>query len=678
MIRLALRAVLNPVKSLGLGLLLIALAAAVLLYSDLGSRNRQRAAAEAPQLRVAVVQHASLDALDDGVRGILDGLGARGYTDGERIAVRRYNAEGDMPIANAIAKDVTSQDYDLIVSASTASLQTIANANRFAAPHRRHVFGISSDPYGAGVGISRENHLDHPPYMTGLGSLPPVEDAFRLLQELRPEASRIGLVWNPTEANSVAATELARAVCADLGIELVEANSENATAAGEAAASVLSRDVDALWISPDVTTVTAADVLMGAAKRAQVPTFTSLPGHADKGALFDLGADYYAIGVTQGQLAADVLDGRAPASIPVENFMPIELHVNLLALEGLRDHWEVPETVRERAHVLIDAYGRHTRGVQPEDDSSAALEPDLALPRKMTVDLIEYADTPNADLTRSGIMDGLAQSGLVLDRDFELRRHTAQGDIATLSSIIDTVLTRRTDLMITLSTPALQNVLKRGRGTPVVFSMVSNPFIVDAGTSDDDHLPFVTGAYLDQPLDDLLETIRQIFPDAQRIGTLYTPAEINSEFNMQSLEAAAHSAGFEFEKVGIAAVTDIADAAIALASLDLDVWTQIADNLIASSFPAIMEASRRARLPVITFSPAAADFGALVIVARDYYDTGVESGLIAARVLRGERTEDIPFATSPRLSYIINLGTAADYGVEIPPQLIDRASRVIR
>jgi ABC-type uncharacterized transport system substrate-binding protein len=673
------RAALDLLRSLGLGLLLIGLAAAVLLYSDLGSRNRQRAAAALPQssLRVALVQFSPIEAQDDGVQGILDGLQARGYAHGDRISVRRFNAQGDLVTANAIAQEVTSEAYDLIVSASTPMLQAIANANRVTTPSLRHVFGISSDPYGAGVGISRENHLEHPPYMTGVGSMPPVEDGFRLLRELRPAVARVGLVWNPTEANSVAATALARSVCAELGIELVETNAENPTAAGEAAAAVLSRGVDALWISADITTLTAADVLIAAAERALVPVFTSVPGYAQRGALFDVGADYYGIGVVEGQLAADVLDGQDPASIPVENVVPVELHINLQALDGLRDQWAVPDNVLQRAQVVIDRDGRRSTDAGTRPDA-AVPEPAAPLQRKMTVDLIQYVDTPNADLARMGVMDGLSESGLVLDRDFELRRHSAQGDIATLSSIVDAVLTRQTDLMITLSTPSLQTALRRGRETPIVFSMVSNPFIIDAGRSDDDHLPFVTGAYLDQPLDELLAAIREVFPNARRLGTLYTPAEINSEFNMQSLEDAALAAGFEFEKLGIAAVTDIADAAIALASLELDVWTQVADNLIASSFPAIMEASRRTGLPVITFSPAAAEFGAMMIIARDYYDTGVESGQMAARVLRGESTADIPFTTSSMLSYIINLETAADYGIRIPQDLIDKASRVIR
>ena len=86
------RAIFKLVRNLGPGLLLIAFAASILLYSDLGSRGRFRASA-APQetnsLRIAIVQHASTPALDDGVQGILDALDSRGYSEGGRLEVRR-------------------------------------------------------------------------------------------------------------------------------------------------------------------------------------------------------------------------------------------------------------------------------------------------------------------------------------------------------------------------------------------------------------------------------------------------------------------------------------------------------------------------------------------------------------------------------------------------------------
>ena len=318
-------------KRLSLGIALIAVASGILLYSDLRNRNRSQqrpnpAAVAGKKSRVALVQHASQAVLDDGVRGVLEALAARGYADGGRLLLRRYNAEADLPTANSIAKDAVSAGYDLIITVSTVSMQTVANANKFGA-HTPHVFGLVSDPYSAGVGINRTNHLDHPPYLAGYGSMQPIAQAFQMARQVRPELKTVGLVWNPTESNSQAQTRLARTVCAEMGITLLEANAENSTGVAEAANSLIARDVEALFVTGDVTVLVATDAVIGAAKRGKIPVFTVIPPTAKKGALFDLGANYYEIGKATGDLAADVLEGRRTAEIPVENLLPESLVV---------------------------------------------------------------------------------------------------------------------------------------------------------------------------------------------------------------------------------------------------------------------------------------------------------------------------------------------------------------
>jgi putative tryptophan/tyrosine transport system substrate-binding protein len=207
--------------------------------------------------------------------------------------------------------------------------------------------------------VSRQNHAIHPPYMTGIGSLPPVEDIFRLAKQLHPSLKRVGLVWDPSEANSVVTTNLARATCASLGITLVEANAENSTAVTEATASLLARNIQAIWISPDLIASHGLDLIVSKAKVAGIPVFTSIPRSRTSGALFELGADYGAIGHVAGELAADVLDGRDPAQIPVDNLLPATLMVNRLALNNLREKWELPDALIQRANVVVDETGRH-------------------------------------------------------------------------------------------------------------------------------------------------------------------------------------------------------------------------------------------------------------------------------------------------------------------------------
>jgi len=363
---------LNPnLKKVSLGVFLIMGASGVLLYSDLGSRNGSRGSNAGRQLQVALVQQTSIPTLDEGIAGVLDALKDRGYVDGGRIALHRYNAEGDIATANAIATEVAGADNDLVLTISTISLQTVASANKRATRPRHHVFGIVTDPYSVGVGVNSQNHNEHPPYMTGIGSMPPIADLFQLARQMHPGLKRVGLVWNPAEANSVIATKAGRAICSPMGIELVEANAENATMVGDAISSVLSRNVDAVWVSPDLTTAHGLDIIVRKAQLAKVPVISSIPTEKTSGTLFDLGANYRAIGYQVGKIAADVLDGRDPATIPVENLTTSRLQINRIALKNLRDTWTITDAVLARADLVVDEKGRHT---QSDLNASAAAD----------------------------------------------------------------------------------------------------------------------------------------------------------------------------------------------------------------------------------------------------------------------------------------------------------------
>ena len=352
--------ILATLKKLALGLGLIAAAAAVLLYSDLDTRHAH-ANGKAHTLRVAIVQQISVPPLDDGLAGAVEALKERGYVDGSRISLTKFNAQGDINVGNAIAKEVTSSQFDLILTLSTVSLQTVANANRFATPPRRHVFALVSDPYAVGVGVSRENHSNHPAYMTGIGSLPPVREAFELARQMLPSLKRVGLVWDPSEANSVVTTTLARKICSSMNISLVEANAENSTMIADATASLLSRGVQAIWVSPDLIASHGLELIVSKARGARIPVFTSVPSSGVSGALFELGADYPSIGGIAGNLAADVLDGRDPRDIPVENVVPVTLKINKLALKGLGESWKISDATTKMAAFVVDENGSHSR-----------------------------------------------------------------------------------------------------------------------------------------------------------------------------------------------------------------------------------------------------------------------------------------------------------------------------
>src|SRR5205814_10192817 len=96
------------------------------------------------------------------------------------------------------------------------------------------------------------------------------------------------------------------------------------------------------------------------------------------------------------------------------------------------------------------------------------------LTRKAKIELIEYLETPNVEINREGILAGFEKAGLKRGRDFELRVRNAQGDMATLSTMIDAAVADGAEVLLASTTPALQASLRRANGRPVVFSLVAN------------------------------------------------------------------------------------------------------------------------------------------------------------------------------------------------------------
>src|SRR5437868_6597096 len=112
-------------KRLWLGIVLIALTSAGLLISDWGQRKPQ--GGRVPH--VAFAQYASQQLMDDALHGMKEALAEAGYTEPGSISIEYFNSQNDAGTAAAIAKQMATGHYDLLVTMSTLSLQSVANAN---------------------------------------------------------------------------------------------------------------------------------------------------------------------------------------------------------------------------------------------------------------------------------------------------------------------------------------------------------------------------------------------------------------------------------------------------------------------------------------------------------------------------------------------------------------------
>lgn len=323
----------RTLKDLSLGLALIVAISAALLYAD-RPHERQR---EVPSL--AIMQFASSPLFDEVTQGIKDGLAEAGFREGESMTVQIFKAEGDIATSNLIGKRVTDGSFDMVITASTVCLQSVAAANRTA--KIPHVFCAVTDPTVTGVGITALDSLDKPEYLTGIGTMQPVEPLFRYAKRIRPGLKRVGVVWNPSEANSVACTERARAICKTLGITLLEASIETTTEVREAALGLISRGAEALWVGGDATVLNAYDSINGVAKQARLPIISNLGGHVKRGALIDLGGNYYQVGKKAGEIGGTILSGKATAAeVAVVNYVPGDLNLNPETAKAVK--WSFP------------------------------------------------------------------------------------------------------------------------------------------------------------------------------------------------------------------------------------------------------------------------------------------------------------------------------------------------
>jgi ABC-type uncharacterized transport system substrate-binding protein len=262
-------------------------------------------------------------------------------------------------------------------------------------------------------------------------------------------------------------------------------------------------------------------------------------------------------------------------------------------------------------------------------------------------------------------------------RDYTISYRTAQGDIGTLNAIFDELNGTNTDLVVSFSTPALQTALRKLDHKPLVFALVLDPVAAGAGKSASDHRPGLTGTYVTFPYAAMVRTIREVLPSARRVGTLFTPGEINSVLARQRFEEALKNDGLELRSVPVNGPTDVSDAALSLCQSGVDVLCQISDGLSSSTFPAIARACEMGKTPLFTFGPAQVKKGAVLGVGSDFTENGRDASRLVALVIRGTDPSRIPFHATSKIRRTVNLDNARRLGLAIPAAWLQKADDVV-
>ena len=292
-----------------------------------------------------------------------------------------------------------------------------------------------------------------------------------------------------------------------------------------------------------------------------------------------------------------------------------------------------------------------------------------------TIGISQFAEHGSLDNCREGFIQGLEEEGLVEGENLKIKVSNADSDTGTAAQIADTFVADKVDLICAIATPSAQAAYNSARNTdiPVVYTAVTNP--EEAQLADDEGMPVgaVTGTSDQLPVEAQLAMIREILPDAKTIGILYTTSEANSAYSITQYEKYAEEYGFTLETAGVTNTSEVSMAAASL--LDkVDCLTNLTDNTVVSALPTVLDQANEKNIPVFGSEIEQVKRGCLTAEGLDYVNLGIETGKMAAQILKGEaKAEDMKYELLTDSSLYINQAVADNLGITIPDDMTERA-----
>lgn len=281
--------------------------------------------------KVAIVKYvddASLNQIEDAIVAQLE---AKGKELGVTFDVELYNGQADGTILNQIAAEVVADEVDVVVPIATpaAVLMQVATEDT----DIKVVFSAVTDPIGAGLVAS----LDAPgANITGVSDAIDTEAIMHLILLQNPDIKKIGLLYNRSEASSIASIADANAFCKDNGIEVVEKTGTNVTEIQAAADALVADGVEAIFTPQDNTVMQAELSIFEKFTDAKIPHYTGADSFALNGALLGYGVNYENLGTLTGDMVVDItVNGANPANTAVKTLEDGIIMVNTETADAL-------------------------------------------------------------------------------------------------------------------------------------------------------------------------------------------------------------------------------------------------------------------------------------------------------------------------------------------------------
>ncbi len=296
------------------------------------------------------------------------------------------------------------------------------------------------------------------------------------------------------------------------------------------------------------------------------------------------------------------------------------------------------------------------------------------------IGILQYVEHNALSEARQGFIDTLEESGFVDGENIKITLLNPQKD-APAMAIHAKDLVRKADLILAIATPAASAVVneakEQGKKKPILFTAVTDP--VDAKLIKSNEAPGgnVTGTNDMNPIEEQISLVKELLPNASKLGIIYTGSEPNSEIQAGIAKAEAEKIGLDVTVKTIESVNDLQTVANLLA-MQVDALYIPTDNAIVGQMGVIKEIILEKKIPAIVGEPNSVDAGGSLTYGVNYYKLGQLTAEMAIKILKdGVSPKDIPSIGLNEFDLVINKKQLDEIGIIIPESLLQKADRIL-
>jgi len=280
---------------------------------------------------------------------------------------------------------------------------------------------------------------------------------------------------------------------------------------------------------------------------------------------------------------------------------------------------------------------------------------------------------------RDAFLQGLRDLGYVEGKSIAIEYRYAEGEVDRFPEVAAELLRLNVDVIVTASISAVRAAKKATGKIPIVFASVGEA--VDSGLVSSLARPGgnATGlTFLAPELDGKrLELLKEAFPKVTRVAFLWRVGGARGDLPKEA-EAVAKTLELRLQSLGVRGPDDFESAFKAAKSGGAEALIVISNPLSNTHRARIVDLAAKNRLPGIYPSTDFVETGGLMSYGPDILDNWRRAATYVDKILKGAKPADLPVEQPKKFEFVINLKTAKQIGLTIPPNVLVRADRVIR